>query len=173
MIIPERPIGVFDSGLGGLTVVKALRKLFPNESIIYIGDTARVPYGNKSSATVQKYSYEIVEFLLEKKVKAVVVACNTASALALDKLENRLSIPVMGVIQPGVKAAGIKTKINRIGIIGTIATIQSCTYEKQLKSINRGINVISQACPLLVPLAEDGWMNEKIVKDILKMYDFF
>ena len=170
MIISERPIGVFDSGLGGLTVVKALRKLFPNESIIYIGDTARVPYGNKSSAMVQKYSYEIVEFLLEKKVKAIVVACNTASALALDKLENRLSIPVMGVIQPGVKAAGIKTKINRIGIIGTIATIQSCTYEKQLKSINREINVTSQACPLLVPLAEDGWMNEKIVKDILTYY---
>ena len=170
MIISDYPIGVFDSGLGGLTVIKALREQFPNESIVYLGDTARVPYGNKSRTTVQKYSFEIAEFLLEKKVKAIVVACNTATALALDKLEDRLSVPVMGVIQPGVKAAGIKTKKNRIGVIGTIATIQSCTYEKQLKLINQELNVISQACPLLVPLAEDGWLKEKIVKDILTYY---
>ena len=110
MIISDYPIGVFDSGLGGLTVVKALREQFPNESIVYLGDTARVPYGNKSRTTVQKYSFEIAEFLLEKKVKAIVVACNTATALALDKLEDRLSVPVMGVIQPGVKAAGIRQK---------------------------------------------------------------
>ena len=170
MIISDCPIGVFDSGLGGLTVVKSLREQFPNESIVYLGDTARVPYGNKSRTTVQKYSFEIAEFLLEKKVKAIVVACNTATALALDELENSLSVPVLGVIQPGVKAAGVKTKKNKIGVIGTIATIQSCTYEKQLKLVNQEHNVISQACPLLVPLAEDGWMKEKIVKDILTYY---
>ena len=154
MIISDCPIGVFDSGLGGLTVVKSLREQFPNESIVYLGDTARVPYGNKSRTTVQKYSFEIAEFLLEKKVKAIVVACNTATALALDELENSLSVPVLGVIQPGVKAAGAQTKNNKIGVIGTIATIQSCTYEKQLKLVNQENNVISQACPLLVPLAE-------------------
>ena len=170
MMISDCPIGVFDSGLGGLTVVRSLREQFPNESIVYLGDTARVPYGNKSRTTVQKYSSEIAEFLLEKKVKAIVVACNTATALALDELENSLSVPVLGVIQPGVKAAGVQTKKNKIGVIGTIATIQSCTYEKQLKSVNQEHNVISQACPLLVPLAEDGWMKEKIVKDILTYY---
>ena len=170
MITSDHPIGVFDSGLGGLTIVKELRKQFPNESIVYLGDTARVPYGNKSSTTVQKYSHEIAEFLLEKKVKAIIVACNTASALALNELKEQLSIPVMGVIQPGAKAAGEKTKNNRIGIIGTVGTIQSCTYEKQLKSINTKLTIISQACPLLVPFAEDGWLQEKIVKDILTYY---
>ncbi|MDP6684811.1 MAG: glutamate racemase [Candidatus Marinimicrobia bacterium] len=166
----ECPIGVFDSGLGGLTVVKALRKHFPNESIVYLGDTARVPYGNKSRSTVQKYSYEIADFLLEKNVKAIVVACNTATALALEELKKRFSVPVIGVIQPGVKAAEEKTKNKKIGIIGTIATIQSGAYEKQFNSINGEINVTSQACPLLVPLAEDGWMKEKIVNDILTHY---
>ena len=170
MIISDYPIGVFDSGLGGLTVVKAIREQLPNESIIYLGDTARVPYGDKSRTTVQKYSFEIAEFLLGKKVKAIVVACNTATALALDKLEYHLSVPVMGVILPGAKAAEGKTKTKRIGVIGTTATIQSGTYEKQLKLINQRLSVVSQACPLLVPLAEDGWMKEKIVKDILTYY---
>jgi len=170
MNINDRPIGVFDSGLGGLTVLRALMEKFPHESFIYLGDTARVPYGNKSKNTISKYSNEIVDFLLAKDVKAIVVACNTVSALALPKLKSKLSIPVMGVIEPGVKAAYHITKNNNIGIIGTLGTIHSAAYEIQLKRMNSDLEVNSQACPLLVPLAEEGWMEEKIVKDILLHY---
>jgi len=166
----EKPIGVFDSGLGGLTVVKALRKKILNESIVYLGDTARVPYGNKSKITIQKYSIEITKFLMRKNVKAIVVACNTVSALALQELSQRQKIPIMGVIKPGVFAAENQSKMKRIGIIGTEATIRSGAYKSQLISINKKVKVISQACPLLVPLAEDGRVGDDIVKQILIQY---
>jgi glutamate racemase len=166
----DRPIGVFDSGLGGLTVLRALKEKFPHESFIYLGDTARVPYGNKSNNTVSKYANEIVDFLLAKNVKAIVVACNTVSALVLTELKSKLSIPIMGVIEPGVKAAHQITNTNKIGIIGTLGTIHSSAYENQLKKMNSNLEVNSQACPLLVPLAEEGWMEENIVKDILLHY---
>lgn len=166
----KKPIGVFDSGLGGLTVVKALRERLPNESIVYLGDTARVPYGNKSKITIQKYSIQITEFLMRKNVKAIVVACNTVSALVLQELRQRVQIPVMGVIEPGVLAAENQSKIKRIGVIGTEATIQSNAYKNLLVSINTQLKVFSQACPLLVPLAEDGWVGDNIVKQILIQY---
>ena len=166
----KKPIGVFDSGLGGLTVVKALRERLPNESIVYLGDTARVPYGNKSKNTIQKYSIQITEFLMRKNVKAIVVACNTVSALVLQELSQRVQIPVMGVIEPGVLAAENQSKIKRIGVIGTEATIQSNAYKNLLVSINPQLKVFSQACPLLVPLAEDGWVGNNIVKQILIQY---
>lgn len=166
----KKPIGVFDSGLGGLTVVKALRERLPNESIVYLGDTARVPYGNKSKITIQKYSIQITEFLMRKNVKAIVVACNTVSALVLQALSQRVQIPVMGVIEPGVLAAENQSKIKRIGVIGTDATIQSNAYKNLLISINTQLKVFSQACPLLVPLAEDGWVGDNIVKQILIQY---
>ena len=170
MIEFKKPIGVFDSGLGGLTVVKALRKKLPNESIVYLGDTARVPYGNKSKITIQKYSIQIAEFLMKKNVKAIVVACNTVSALVLQELNRRIQIPIMGVIEPGVLAAENQSKIKRIGVIGTDATIQSNAYKNLLTSLNTQLKVFSQACPLLVPLAEDGWVGDDIVKQILIKY---
>jgi len=170
MIEFKKPIGVFDSGLGGLTVVKALRKKLPNESIVYLGDTARVPYGNKSKITIQKYSIQIAEFLMKKNVKAIVVACNTVSALVLQELNRRIQIPIMGVIEPGVLAAENQSKIKRIGVIGTDATIQSNAYKNLLISLNTQLKVFSQACPLLVPLAEDGWVGDDIVKQILIKY---
>ncbi len=170
MIEFKKPIGVFDSGLGGLTVVKALRKKLPNESIVYLGDTARVPYGNKSKITIQKYSIQIAEFLMKKNVKAIVIACNTVSALVLQELNRRIQIPIMGVIEPGVLAAENQSKIKRIGVIGTDATIQSNAYKNLLISLNTQLKVFSQACPLLVPLAEDGWVGDDIVKQILIKY---
>ena len=164
------PIGVFDSGLGGLTVVKALQKKIPNESIIYFGDTARVPYGNKSPDTVLKYSNEIVEFLISKNVKAIIIACNTATALALEKLKDQFPIPIMGVIEPGVIAAAEQSINKKIGVIGTAATIQSNSYKNQLNMVSKKIDVFSQACPLLVPIAEDGWMDEIIINSALNHY---
>ena len=164
------PIGVFDSGLGGLTIVKALQKYIPNESIIYLGDTARVPYGNKSPNTILKYSNEIVEFLIKQNIKAIIIACNTATAIALNDLKNRLDIPIIGVVEPGVKAALKKSYNKKIGVIGTSATIQSNSYMKHLKSINKNIYVISQSCPLLVPIAEEGWTDENIISSVLNHY---
>src|SRR6476469_10571025 len=166
----QRPICVFDSGIGGLTVVSALRSLLPNESIFYLGDTARVPYGGKSAATVQRYSLEIAALLLGEKAKTVVVACNTASALALPRLEETLPVKVTGVILPGARAAIAKTKSGHIGVIGTRATIKSGAYERALRSLNPEVRVTARACPLLVPLIEEGWLESAITDEIILQY---
>ena len=165
-----RPIGVFDSGIGGLTVVAALRALLPNESISYLGDTARVPYGGKSAATVQRYSLEIAAILLEENAKTVVVACNTASALALPRLEETLPVTVTGVILPGARAAISQTKSGHIGVIGTRATIASGAYERALRSLDPKVRVTARACPLLVPLIEEGWLESRITDEIILQY---
>src|SRR3954466_15787995 len=170
VLSPAQPIGVFDSGIGGLTVVSALRTLLPNESIFYLGDTARVPYGGKSAATVQRYSLEIAAMLLEEKAKTVVVACNTASALALPRLEETLPVPVTGVILPGARAAIAKTRTGHIGVIGTRATIASGAYERALRSLNPDVRVTARACPLLVPLIEEGWLESPITDEIILQY---
>ena len=155
----ERPIGVFDSGIGGLTVVRALRELLPNETIFYLGDTARVPYGGKSAATVERYSLEITEMLLTENCKTIVVACNTASALALARLESTTPIPVTGVIRPGAQAAVAATRNGHIGVIGTRATIRSGAYESALRSVDPTVRITARACPLFVPLIEEGWLE--------------
>jgi len=166
----SRPIGVFDSGIGGLTVVSALRTLLPNESIFYLGDTARVPYGGKSAATVQRYSSEIAAMLLNEKAKTIVVACNTASALALDRLTGSLPVTVIGVIEPGARAAIGATRNGHIGVIGTRATIGSGAYERALRALNRDVRVTARACPLLVPLIEEGWLQSAITDEIIRQY---
>ncbi len=165
-----RPLGVFDSGIGGLTVVAALRRLLPNESIFYLGDTARVPYGGKSATTVQRYSLEIAEMLLRENAKAVVVACNTASAVALPELAAHISVPVIGVIQPGAQAAIAATRNGHIGVIGTRATIKSGAYERALRSLDAKVRVTVRACPLLVPLIEEGWLQNAITDEIIMQY---
>ena len=166
----QRPIGVFDSGIGGLTVVRALRELLPDESIYYLGDTARVPYGGKSAATVQRYSREIAGFLLEENCKTIVVACNTASALALPELQSTMSIPVTGVIQPGAQAAVAATRNGHIGVIGTRATIKSEAYEGAILALDPALRVSARACPLFVPLIEEGWLESEITESIVRQY---
>jgi glutamate racemase len=165
-----RPIGVFDSGIGGLTVVRALRDLLPREKIMYLGDTARVPYGSKSAATVQRYSLEIAELLMERDAKTIVVACNSASSVALPKLEEVLSVPVVGVIRPGAQAAIAATKSGHIGVIGTRATVRSGAYERHLQDFNSEVQVTSLACPLLVPLIEEGLLDDPVTEQILRRY---
>ena len=165
-----RPIGVFDSGIGGLTVVSALRTLLPNESIFYLGDTARVPYGGKSPSTVQRYSLEIAALLLEEKAKTVVVACNTASALALSQLTESLPVSVTGVILPGAQAAIAATRSGHVGVIGTRATINSRAYEHALRSLDSAVRVTARACPLLVPLIEEGWLERPVTDEIIMQY---
>jgi len=164
------PIGVFDSGVGGLTVVAALRRLLPHEQILYVGDTARVPYGGKSSETITRYSQEIVDLLLQRGCKLIVVACNTASALAVPTLKNFYKIPLHGVIEPGAAAAVKATRSEKIGIIGTKATITSNAYHQAIHGLNRNLTIISQACPLLVPLIEEGWIEDEITDSILHRY---
>ena len=166
----SRPIGVFDSGIGGLTVVSALRKLLPNESIYYLGDTARVPYGGKSPVTVQRYSMEIGTLLLAENAKAIVVACNTASSLALPQLQQQLRVPVVGVIEPGARAALAATRNKHIGVIGTRATIKSGAYERALRQLEPGVRVSTRACPLLVPLIEEGRLESGITDQVVMEY---
>lgn len=163
-VSPENPIGVFDSGIGGLTVVRELMKILPNESIIYFGDTARVPYGTKSEKTIKEYSIHNTKFLLSHKVKTIVIACNTSSAVALNEIQSMTSLPVIGVIKPGAKAAAQITKNKRVAVIGTTATILSKAYEKEIKSIDSTIEVYGKACPLFVPIVEEGWSNHKIAE---------
>ncbi|MFQ5560182.1 MAG: glutamate racemase [Nitrospinota bacterium] len=155
-------IGVFDSGVGGLTVFHELSKRLPHEKLIYLGDTARVPYGTKSPETVTKYARQDSLFLVEKEVDLLVVACNTASALSLEVLQNEFSIPVIGVIEPGAKAAVQHTRAKKVGVIGTEATIKSEAYPKAIKRLNPEIEVLSRPCPLFVPLAEEGWTDNHI-----------
>jgi glutamate racemase len=166
----SNPIGIFDSGIGGLTVVKKIFENLPNENIIYFGDTARVPYGSKSNQTVVEYSIQNTKFLLKKNVKMVVVACNTASSVALDVLRNEFNVPIIGMIEPGSKTALNNTKNNHIGVIGTNATINNKAYSHRLKKLNNKIKVYESACPLFVPLAEEGWTNHKAAQLIANEY---
>jgi glutamate racemase len=166
----SRPIGIFDSGVGGLTVFSEVEKALPREEIVYFGDTARVPYGTKSKETVTKFSVESVEFLMRHNVKLVLVACNTASSLSLDFLKRCFRVPIIGVIAPGAKNAVDSTRNNRIGVVGTNATIISGAYEKAVKRISRRIAVYSQSCPLFVPLVEEGWIDEKVTYEVASIY---
>lgn len=164
------PIGVFDSGIGGLTVVREIMRQLPNESIIYFGDTARVPYGPKSPDTVLRYSREIVGFLATQGVKAIVVACNTATAHALPALREENQLPILGVIEPGARAATEATSTGRVGVIGTAGTIGSGAYDKEIKRLMPDAFVFSQACPLFVPLIEEGWTDDEATRLIADRY---
>jgi glutamate racemase len=161
----ERPIGVFDSGIGGLTVAKEILRTSPTESVVYFGDTARVPYGTKSPETVTRFAVESMHFLLRRDVKLVVVACNTASAVALDEITRRL-----GVINPGAVAAASATKTGKVGVIGTDATVESGAYQRELKALRDDIEVRAVACPLFVPLAEEGWTDHESARLIADEY---
>jgi glutamate racemase len=166
----NHPIGVFGSGLGGLTVVKELFITLPDENIVYFGDTARVPYGTKSRETIIRYSREIVDVLLKNKVKMIVVACNTASSLALDVLKKECPVPIVGVIDPGAKKAALSTKSKKVGIIATQSTVKSGKYAKRLKDFEPKVHVLSQPCPLFVPLVEEGWFEHEITYRVAKEY---
>ena len=166
----NQPIGAFDSGVGGLTVVKAMREMLPAEDIFYLGDTARVPYGNKSPDTIIRYSREIMTYLRAKQVKAVVVACNTASAHALSILQQESDFPVIGVIAPGVQAALSATRSGRIGIIGTQGTIQSEAYQSLLREYYSDVVITAIPAPLLVSLVEENWLSHPATQLILEEY---
>ncbi len=165
-----RPIGVFDSGVGGLTVVKQIMKVLPHENIVYFGDTARVPYGTKSKEAVTKYSKQNVRFLRSKDVKAIIVACNTASSNSLDALRETFDIPLFGVVVPGVEEALRSTKNKRVGVIGTAGTVRSGAYERMLRERDAEIRIFSKACPLFVPLAEEGWTDNEVAHQAAKRY---
>ena len=164
------PIGVFDSGIGGLTVVHELMRQLPHERIIYFGDTARVPYGPKSPDTVRRYSREITDFLVAQGVKAVVVACNTATAHALPTLRGDLPVPVVGVVDPGARAAVAASASGRIGVIGTMGTINSGAYERAIRAITPDATITTRACPLFVPLVEEGWTEHEATRVIAREY---
>ncbi len=164
------PIGVFDSGVGGLTVAREIMRQIPNEKIVYFGDTARVPYGSKSKDTITRFSRQIVRFLETQEVKAIVVACNTASAYALDELEKEVNIPIIGVVRPGAKVATAATKNGKIGVIATEGTIASGIYSSYIKQINKDVEVIGKACPLFVPLVEEGLWEDPVTDEIAKRY---
>lgn len=166
----ERPIGVFDSGVGGLTVFREIMRQMPDEKIVYFGDTARVPYGSKSKETILRFSRQIVRFLLSKNVKAIVVACNTASANALPELEKECPVPIIGVIVPGARTACRVTEGGRIGVIGTTATINSGIYAEVIRDIRPDAQVIGRACPLFVPLVEEGLWEDPVTDEIARRY---
>ncbi|MBE5953342.1 MAG: glutamate racemase [Lachnospiraceae bacterium] len=166
----EQAIGVFDSGVGGLTVVREIMRQLPNENVIYFGDTARVPYGSKSKQTVLKYSKQIVRFLRTKNVKAIVFACNTASALALEEMRAEIDIPVIGVVKPGAKMAADMTQTKSVGIIGTEGTIKSGIYTEYIRRLDPAVTVVGKACPLFVPLVEEGLLEDRITDDMVERY---
>ena len=166
----DAPIGVFDSGIGGLTVVREIMRQLPNEKIIYFGDTARVPYGSKSKDTITRYSRQICRFLITKEVKTIVVACNTATAYALDELEKEIDLPMIGVLKPGAKVAAETTKNGKVGVIATRATIGSESYTHYIKQINPEATVLGKACPLFVPLVEEGLLEDPVTDEIAMRY---
>lgn len=166
----ERPIGVFDSGIGGLTVVKEIMRILPQENIIYFGDTARVPYGNKSPETITKFAMQNARFLISKGVKAIVIACNTASAFSIREIQENFNIPVLGVINAGATAAVNSTSNGKIGIIGTEGTIGSRAYEKVMKRLNSDVEIYGYPCPLFVPIVEEGWADTKVSHLIAEEY---
>jgi glutamate racemase len=166
---PRNPIGVFDSGVGGLTVLQALRQRLPGEDYLYLGDTARLPYGSKSAATVQRYALNAAAHLVRHGIKLLVVACNTASSYALDEVAAASPVPVVGVVEPGVRAA-LATGIRRVGVIGTEGTIRSGAYQRALERADRGLAVDAVACPLFVPLAEEGWGDHPVTDQVADIY---
>ncbi|MFH1752618.1 MAG: glutamate racemase [Candidatus Omnitrophota bacterium] len=166
----RRPIGIFDSGIGGLTVMREVCNVLPDEEIVYFGDTARVPYGTKSKETVTRFSKENIKFLLRFNVKLIVVACNTASSLSLPALARSFRVPIVGVIGPGVRKALEGRKRGTVGVIGTRATVSSGAYESLLKKVDPSMKVISKACPLFVPIVEEGWLDNAVTADIIKEY---
>lgn len=157
----DKAIGIFDSGIGGLTVAREIMNQLPHENIVYFGDTARVPYGTKSGAIVTQFAFEGINFLMKQDVKLIVVACNTVSATCLEELRKFISVPIVGVIEPGAKAAAAATKHNVVGVIGTERTVNSGAYVKAIHIINKDIKIYSKACPLFVPLVEEGWLNNQ------------
>lgn len=164
------PVGIFDSGIGGLTVARAIHALLPDESTVYLGDTARVPYGPKSPETVRRYAHEILDWLLAQGVKAVVVACNTATAHALDSLRAASPVPVLGVVEPGARAAVHESTRHAVGVIGTSGTIASGAYRRALLAHDPALVVVEQACPLLVPLVEEGWFDRPATRMVADEY---
>ena len=166
----DAPVGVFDSGVGGLTVAREIMRNLPSEKIVYFGDTARVPYGSKSKETVIRYSRQIIRFLQEQQVKAIVVACNTASAFALDTVRNEFDIPIIGVIESGAKVAAARTRNKRVGIIGTVGTVGSGIHAQYLKKLDPEITVFGKACPLFVPLVEEGWLHDPVTVEVASRY---
>ena len=164
------PIGRFDSGVGGLTVFRAIEQRLPNESLIYLGDTARVPYGTRSLATVERYALEDAAFIQSKNVKAIVIACNTISALAANRLRQEFAVPIIGVIRPGARRATEMTRSGYVGVIATEGTIASGAYERAMLSMRSGLEIISRACPLFVPLAEEGWVDHPVTRQVAEEY---
>jgi glutamate racemase len=162
--VPDRAVGVFDSGVGGLTVLKEILSQLPGEELIYLGDTARVPYGTKSPRTVLRYALEAAAFLVKQRVKLLVVACNTASSVALPALEERFKLPVIGVIEPGARKAVAVTRNRKVGVIGTEGTVKSGAYPRAIHQLDPGIEVFSTPCPLFVPLAEEGWAEHAVAR---------
>ena len=161
---------VFDSGVGGLTVAREISRQLPDENIVYFGDTARVPYGSKSQNTIIRFSEQIIRFLKTKEVKAIVIACNTASALALDAVKDEFDIPILGVVIPGARAAVEATKNRKVGVVGTEATVQSGMYTKVIQGMNPEITVIEKACPLFVPLVEEGFKEHQVTEEVIEYY---
>jgi len=168
--LDNRPIGIFDSGLGGLTVLKEIMRLLPGESAVYFGDSGRAPYGTKSAETVEKYTFQNIRFLMSRDVKMIVMACNTASAICFESVRESFGVPVVEVIRPGAAAAAKETKTKKVGVIGTPATVNSGAYEKAINKIDASIKVISKACPLFVPLVEEGWWNNDIARMVAREY---
>lgn len=166
----QAPIGVFDSGVGGLTVAREIMRNLPSERIVYFGDTARVPYGSKSKEIVLKFSRQIVRFLQLQDVKAIVVACNTASALALEEIKKEIDIPIIGVVEPGAKVAASVTKNKKIGLIGTKGTVHSKLYPEIIHRYDKEIQVFGQPCPLFVPLVEEGWLKDDVTVEVARRY---
>ena len=164
------PVGVFDSGVGGLTVAREISRQLPDENIVYFGDTARVPYGSKSQNTIIRFSEQIIRFLKTKEVKVIVIACNTASALALDAVKDEFDIPILGVVIPGARAAVEATKNRKVGVVGTEATVQSGMYTKVIQGMNPEITVIEKACPLFVPLVEEGFKEHQVTEEVIEYY---
>ena len=166
----DRAIGIFDSGIGGLTVVRALLKLLPGENFIYLGDTGRYPYGTKSADVVLRYSFENTEFLVDKGIKLLVVACNTSTAVSLDALQARYDVPVIGVIEPGAQAAARATRNRKVGVIATEGTIRSGQYTRALRRVRSDLEIYTRACPLFVPLAEEGWVDNEVAQLAARTY---
>ncbi len=166
----SRPVAVFDSGVGGLTVLKAIRARLPREDLVYFGDTAHLPYGTKSPRTVRALTMTHLEFLAARGIKCAVIACNTASAVALNMLKRRLRVPVVGVIEPGIRAALARTRSGRVGVLGTATTISSGQYQLRLRQLAPGIRVTAQACPLFVPIIEEGWARHAIADTVAREY---
>ncbi len=166
----EAPVGVFDSGVGGLTVVREIIRQLPEENIVYFGDTARVPYGSKSQKTIIRFSEQIIRFLKTKQVKAIVIACNTASALALEAVQDEFDVPILGVVFPGARAAVKATRNKKIGVAGTDATVRSGMYTKIIQKMDSRIQVIEKACPLFVPLVEEGFKEHAVTQEVIEYY---